>query len=111
VVKCVRIDDAARRGDDEVRNWLGDGTEHGHGGVMIAMGGGIAGGRVLLKDGEWPGLAPAKRYIGQDIQVTTDFRDVFAEALHRHLGLAVPAMGPILPGFSASVSRFPGLFV
>jgi hypothetical protein len=43
--------------------------------------------------------------------VTTDFRDVFAEALNRHLGLAVPAMGPVFPGFSASASRFPGLYV
>ena len=88
----------------------GDGTDHGHGGVMIAMGGGIAGGRVVLKDGQWPGLAPANRYIGQDLQVTTDFRDVFAEALDRHMGLAVPAMGPIFPGLSANASRFPGLY-
>jgi uncharacterized protein (DUF1501 family) len=88
----------------------GDGTDHGHGGVMVAMGGGIAGGRVLLKDDAWPGLAPAQRFIGQDLQVTTDFRDVFAEALNRHMGLAVSAMGPIFPGFSANAGRFPGLY-
>ena len=88
----------------------GDGTDHGHGGVMMAMGGGIAGGRVIVKDSAWPGLAPADRYIGEDLQVTTDFRDVFAEGLNRHMGLAVSGMGPIFPGFSASASRFPGLF-
>ncbi len=88
----------------------GDGTDHGHGGVMIAMGGGIGGGRVILRDGEWPGLAPAERHIGQDLQVTTDFRDVFAEALSRHMGLAVSSMGPIFPGFSANAGRFPGLY-
>lgn len=88
----------------------GDGTDHGHGGVMTALGGGIAGGRVILRDGAWPGLAPAQRYIGQDLQ-TTDFRDAFAEALNRHMGLATSAMGPIFPGFSASVSGFPGLYV
>lgn len=88
----------------------GDGTDHGHGGVMIAMGGGIAGNRVLLRDGVWPGLAPANRYVGEDLQVTTDFRDVFAEALNRHMGLAVGSMGPIFPGFSANTSRFPGLY-
>jgi uncharacterized protein (DUF1501 family) len=88
----------------------GDGTDHGHGGVMMAMGGGIVGGRVILRDGQWPGLAPAQRYIGQDLQVTTDFRDVFAEALDRHMGLAVAQMGPIFPNFSASTSRFPGLY-
>jgi hypothetical protein len=42
--------------------------------------------------------------------VTTDFRDVFAEGLNRHMGLAVSGMGPIFPGFSASASRFPGLY-
>jgi hypothetical protein len=31
-------------------------------------------------------------------------------ALNRHVGLAVPAMGPIFPGFSASASRFPGIY-
>ena len=29
----------------------GGGTDHGHGGVMMAMGGGIAGGRVIVNDG------------------------------------------------------------
>jgi uncharacterized protein (DUF1501 family) len=66
---------------------------------------------VILRDGAWPGLAPAQRYIGQDLQVTTDFRDVFAEALDRHMGLATSAMGPIFPGFSANAARFPGLYV
>jgi len=89
----------------------GDGTDHGHGGVIMALGGGIAGGRVLVRDGTWPGLAPAQRYIGQDMQVTTDFRDVFAEALNRHMGLATSGMGPIFPGFSANAARFPGLYV
>jgi uncharacterized protein (DUF1501 family) len=87
----------------------GDGTDHGHGGVMMAMGGGIAGGRVIVKDGVWPGLAPADRFIGEDRRSTTDFRDVFAEALNRHMGLAVSAWGRC-SGFSASASRFPGLY-
>src|SRR4029077_7727529 len=95
------------RGSDENG---GHGTEHGHGGVMMAMGGCLAGGRVIVKDNAWPGLAPADRYIGEDLQVTTDFRDVFAEGLSRHMGLAVSSMGPIFPGFSASAARFPGLY-
>ena len=64
-----------------------------------------------MRDGEWPGLAPADRFIGQDLQVTTDFRDVFAEALSRHMGLAVNQMGPVFPNFSANAARFPGLYV
>jgi uncharacterized protein (DUF1501 family) len=88
-----------------------DGTDHGHGGVMIAMGGGIAGNRVLVRNGAWPGLAPANRYNGQDLQVTTDFRDVFAEALNVHMGLPVAQMGPVFPNFTASTTAFPGLYV
>jgi uncharacterized protein (DUF1501 family) len=88
----------------------GDGTDHGHGGVMMAMGGGIAGGRVLVRNGQWPGLAPANRFNGQDLQVTTDFRDVFAEALNVHMGLAVSQMGPIFPNHSVSTGAFPGLY-
>jgi uncharacterized protein (DUF1501 family) len=88
----------------------GDGTDHGHGGVMIAMGGGLGGGRVLVRDGAWPGLAPADRYIGQDLQVTTDFRDVYAEALNRHMGLATSQMGTIFPSFTVSTARFPNLY-
>jgi uncharacterized protein (DUF1501 family) len=88
----------------------GDGTDHGHGGVMMAMGGGIGGGRVLVRDGAWPGLAPANRYIGQDLQVTTDFRDVYAEALNRHMGLATSQMETIFPSFTVSTARFPNLY-
>lgn len=77
----------------------------------MALGGGVAGGRVLLRDAAWPGLAPADRYVGQDLQATTDFRDVLAEALNRHTGLATAQMGPIFPGFSADAGRFPGLYV
>ena len=89
----------------------GGGTDHGHGGVMMAMGGGIAGGRVILRDGTWPGLAPADRFIGEDLQVTTDFRDVFAEALDRHMGTPVAKLGPVFPSYSPSAAKFPGLYV
>ena len=77
---------------------------------MMAMGGGIHGGRVLVRNGAWPGLAPADRFIGQDLQVTTDFRDVWAEALNRHMGLSSSQMGPVFPSFSVSAANFPGLF-
>jgi uncharacterized protein (DUF1501 family) len=89
----------------------GDGSDHGHGGIMFALGGGIAGGRVILKNDNWPGLQPQNLYGGQDLQVTTDFRDIFAEALNRHMLLNVSQMGPIFPGFSVSTSNFPDLYV
>jgi uncharacterized protein (DUF1501 family) len=88
----------------------GAGTDHGHGGVMFALGGGIAGGRLILKDDEWPGLTPDKLYIGEDLQVTTDFRDVLAEALFSHLGMSLGAMAPVFPNFTVKQSDFPGLY-
>jgi uncharacterized protein (DUF1501 family) len=81
------------------------GTDHGHGNAMMILGGGVRGGKVY---GRWPGLAADKRYEGRDLAVTTDFRDVFAEIVVRHLGLADAR--PVFPGFVPSPSRFPGLF-
>lgn len=89
----------------------GGGTDHGHGGVMLALGGGVAGGRVILKDGVWPGLDPANLFISMDLQVTTDFRDIFAEALNRHMLMNVSEMGSVFPGFTANTANFPGLYV
>ncbi len=88
----------------------GGGSDHGHGGIMFGLGGGIAGGRVILKNGTWPGLAPANLSMGQDLMVTTDFRDIFAEALNKHLLLNVSQMAPVFPNFSVSSSNFPGLY-
>jgi uncharacterized protein (DUF1501 family) len=88
-----------------------DGSDHGHGGVMLAMGAGVAGGRVVLRDGTWPGLAPADRWIGQDLQVTTDFRDVFAEILASHMGTPVADLASVFPSYTVDAARFPGLFV
>ncbi|HKT81583.1 MAG TPA: DUF1501 domain-containing protein [Vicinamibacterales bacterium] len=81
------------------------GTDHGHGNAMIAIGGGVRGGKVY---GKWPGLGVSSRYEGRDLAVTTDFRDVFGEVVVRHLGLENPQ--PIFPGYAISASKFPGLF-
>src|SRR2546427_1999142 len=70
------------------------GTDHGHGNVMLAIGGGVHGGRVY---GKWPGLAASQRYEGRDLAVTTDFRDVFGEIVVRHLG--VSDTRSIFPGY------------
>jgi uncharacterized protein (DUF1501 family) len=81
------------------------GTDHGHGNAMLVMGGGVRGGQVF---GKWPGLAVPHRFEGRDLAVTTDFRDVFAEIVVRHLGVADAK--PIFPGYDVQASRFPGLF-
>jgi uncharacterized protein (DUF1501 family) len=70
------------------------GTDHGHGNAMLAIGAGVKGGAVY---GRWPGLERDQLFEGRDLQVTTDFRDVFAEVVTAHLG--VRDASPIFPGY------------
>ncbi len=63
------------------------GTDHGHGGFMLLLGGSVAGGKI---HGKWDGLDEKSMYQGRDLQVSTDFRDVFAAVLRDHLRLDVP---------------------
>jgi uncharacterized protein (DUF1501 family) len=55
----------------------------------------VKGGHVY---GRWPGLSQEALYDGRDLAVTTDFRDVFAEVVTRHLG--VKDASPIFPGYA-----------
>lgn len=57
------------------------GTDHGHGNMMLAMGGGIAGGQVFAN---WPGLAPGNLDDG-DLAITIDYRDVVGEILQNRM--------------------------
>ena len=59
------------------------GTDHGHANVMFVLGGQVKGGKVY---GKWPGLGPDQLNEGRDLKVTTDFRNVLAEAAYRSLG-------------------------
>ena len=79
------------------------GTDHGHGNAMLVIGAHVHGGQVY---GRWPGLAPEQRFEGRDLEVTTDFRDVFGEVVVRHLGLA--DSHPVFPGHNIEASRFVG---
>jgi uncharacterized protein (DUF1501 family) len=79
------------------------GTDHGHGNAMMAIGSGVRGGKVYSK---WPGLEPEQRFEGRDLEVTTDFRDVFSEVVVRHLGVKNPA--PIFPGYTIAPAQFRG---
>ena len=79
------------------------GTDHGHGNAMILIGGAVRGGKV---HGTWPGLAPELRFEGRDLAVTTDFRDVFAEVVVRHLGVSPAAAGTVFPGHNVDTARF-----
>jgi uncharacterized protein (DUF1501 family) len=86
-----------------VRENGNSGTDHGHATAMLVLGGPVNGGRML---GRWPGLEPAQRFEGRDVAVTTDFRDLFAELLARHLGAR--ELSAIFPGFTPDAARFPG---
>ena len=54
------------------------GTDHGTGSVMLALGGGVRGGRIY---GRWTELKPSNLFEGRDVPVTTDYRTVLGEVL------------------------------
>ena len=70
------------------------GTDHGHGGVMLVLGGAVKGGKVY---GQWPGMEPEQLFEGRDLAVTTDYRDVLGELVRDHLGVKPEA---VFPGFN-----------
>jgi uncharacterized protein (DUF1501 family) len=69
------------------------GSDHGHGGMMLAMGPGTKGAQVA---GEWPGLEDESLYGPGDLAVTTDFRAVLSELVERRLsnGAHLPEIFP-----------------
>jgi uncharacterized protein (DUF1501 family) len=78
------------------------GTDHGHANVMLALGGGIKGGRIY---GDWPGMEREQLYEGRDLNLTTDFRDVLGELVVRHLGNR--QIASVFPGYGQP--KFRGL--
>ena len=82
------------------------GTDHGHGNAMLLIGGSVRGGKV---HGDWPGLGPEQRFEGRDLAVTTDFRDVFAEVVVRHLGATPETAARVFPGYALKTSAFKGV--
>jgi uncharacterized protein (DUF1501 family) len=71
------------------------GTDHGHGGVMLVLGGGLNGGKV---HGAWPGLAAGALDQG-DLAGANDYRDVLGELLSARFG--VTNAGAVFPGHTA----------
>jgi uncharacterized protein (DUF1501 family) len=58
------------------------GTDHGHGSMMMVLGGHVQGGNV---HGEWPGMREGQLIGPGDLAVTTDYRDVLSEILVKRL--------------------------
>jgi uncharacterized protein (DUF1501 family) len=86
-----------------VRENGGRGTDHGHANAMFILGNSVKGGKVY---GDWRGLKNDQLYEGRDLDVTTDFRDVFAEAAYKHMG--TKDLGKIFPTYAARKEKFRG---
>ncbi len=72
----------------------GSGTDHGAGGLMMAMGSGVRGGLAS----EWPGCETSEQ-TGGNIKVPTDFRSVYRSVIEEWLGDDYQAVlgGPAIP--------------
>jgi uncharacterized protein (DUF1501 family) len=78
------------------------GTDHGHGGAMLMLGGHLAGGKV---HGDWPGLGDGQLVGPGDLAVTTDYRDVLAELCQKRLHNS--AFDQVFPGY---IPKLRGIF-
>ncbi|MDP6540557.1 MAG: DUF1501 domain-containing protein, partial [Planctomycetota bacterium] len=78
------------------------GTDHGRGGVALAMGGALATSGIASP---WPGLEDAALADGRDVAVTTDLRAVLALGA-RHLG--VTDADSIFPGWRGASEALQG---
>jgi len=76
------------------------GTDHGSGFASFAVGGAVRGG-VHFGPAGWHGLANLRD--GRDLQHSLDFRDVFGEALLKHMGALDPR---VFPGFTPTPVGF-----
>jgi hypothetical protein len=75
------------------------GTDHGHGSMMMVLGGPVQGGTIY---GEWPGLEKDHLFEGRDHAVTSDFRTVLSELVRGHLG--PNDLSSVFPGFKPGAS-------
>lgn len=75
-----------------------NGSDHGHGGFMLALGGMVKGGSVY---GKWTGLDRRALHHGRDLPVHIDFRAVFAEALSSLYGFRTDDTG-FFPEYKAN---------
>jgi uncharacterized protein (DUF1501 family) len=97
-ITIVTMSEFGRRIDENASR----GTDHGHGGAMFVIGGGINGGQIF---GEWPGLSAEQLYGPGDLAITTDYRTVLAEILRSRMGNKKAAK--VFPGLKQS--KFAGL--
>ncbi len=80
-----------------------NGTDHGHGNAMFVLGNSVKGGKVY---GDWKGLKSGELFQERDLDVTTDFRDIFGEIAYKHLG--IKDLKKLFPNYQASEKNFRG---
>ncbi len=80
------------------------GTDHGHGGVMFVVGGGVRGGRVF---GEWGALQTNILEFSSDVPVNANYRNILAPILLKH-GADEKKMGDIFPAFDLQPTNIYG---
>jgi len=73
------------------------GTDHGHGGMMMVLGGGIQGGQVYA---DWQGLHPDQLDKNRDLQITTDYRDILGELISKRLNNS--DLGTVFPNYTVN---------
>ncbi len=73
------------------------GTDHGHGGVAMVLGGGVKGG----VKGAWSGLAPAALDNG-DVPGSNDWRNLFGELLVKRFALTTSQASSVLGGWTVT---------
>ena len=96
-VNIIAMSEFGRR----VRENGSNGTDHGYGNVMLALGGAVNGGQVYGLD-QFAGLADDELFEGEDVRVTVDYRRVLSEVLIRrqfnnHLGHVFPGYSGYTP--------------
>lgn len=74
------------------------GTDHGHGSMMMVLGGNVHGGKI---HGAWPGMREGQLIGPGDLAVTTDYRDVLSEILIKRLNN--PVTDEIFPDYEPHV--------
>ena len=91
-VNVVVMSEFGRR----LRANMSGGTDHGYGNAMMVLGTEVKGGRML---GKWPGLTNDALDDRADLAITTDYRHVLAEVMHRHM--KAENLSELFPDFAA----------
>lgn len=83
-----------------------NGTDHGHGNFIWALGGAVQGGKLM---GHWDGIADRSLYEGRDLPVRTDFRSVVSSVIGEHLQLSSRQLQSVFPDFQSNSDMMSGL--